>query len=109
MHNNCEKFLGLTDDLYAGGNYFMYSENYLAGNTYVKSVSTLMKTTEESNIHLLIRTMFNEAKGHGAKMLEVRGTSVMNQNLFNSIIAKRLGFTFEKLSESSFKLTAPIR
>lgn len=87
----------------------MYSENYLAGNTYVKSVSTLMKTTEESNIHLLIRTMFNEAKGHGAKMLEVRGTSVMNQDLFNPIIAKRLGFTFEKLSESSFKLTAPIR
>ena len=69
----------------------------------------MIKTTDETNIHLLIRTMFNEAKSHGATMLEIRGTAVMNTDLFNPVIAKRLGFTFEKLSESSFKITAPIR
>lgn len=52
--------------------------------------------------------MFNEAKSHGATTLELRGTDIMNNKLFNEAIARRLGFTFEKLSESSIKLTTPI-
>ncbi len=108
MHNNCEKFLGLTDDLYAEGQYFMYSKNYISGNTYTKSISTLMKATESTDLNLLIKTMFNEAKSHGATILEVRGTDIMNNKMFNEAIARRLGFTFEKLSESSIRLTAPI-
>ncbi|MCT2407685.1 HINT domain-containing protein [Chryseobacterium antibioticum] len=108
VHNNCERFLGLTNDLYAEGQYFMYSKNYISGNTYTKSISTLMKATESTDLNLLIKTMFNEAKSHGATMLEVRGTDIMNNKMFNEAIARRLGFTFEKLSESSIRLTAPI-
>ncbi|WP_306619856.1 hypothetical protein [Chryseobacterium ginsenosidimutans] len=80
----------------------------MAGNTYVKSISTLMKATESTDLKLLLRTMFNEGKSNGASMLELRGTDIMNNKLFNEAVAKRLGFTLEKLSDSSIRLTAPI-
>ncbi|MCS3869423.1 RHS repeat-associated protein [Chryseobacterium ginsenosidimutans] len=108
VHNNCETFLGLTDDLYAEGQYFVYSKNYISGNTYTKSISLLAKAQESTDLNLLLKTMFNEAKSHGATMLELRGTDIMNNKLFNEAVARRLGFTFEKLSESSIRLTSPI-
>ncbi|WP_259113550.1 Hint domain-containing protein [Chryseobacterium sp. JUb7] len=108
VHNNCERFLGLTDDLYAEGQYFVYSKNYISGNTYTKSISLLAKAQESTDLNLLLKTMFNEAKSHGATMLELRGKDIMNNKLFNETVARRLGFTFEKLSESSIRLTAPI-
>lgn len=52
--------------------------------------------------------MFNKAKSHGATTLELKGIAIMNNKLFNEAIARRLGFTFEKLSESSIRLTALI-
>ncbi|UZT99829.1 hypothetical protein ODZ84_09800 [Chryseobacterium fluminis] len=102
-------FPSITDDMYAAGQYYMYSTNSLSGGTYTKSISTLISSDSSSSLSLLLRTMNNEAKSVGAHTLIIEGTSIINLKLFNPGLAQRLGFLYTQTGESSIRLIQTVK
>ena len=99
----------ITDEMYAGGQYYMYSTNNLSNGTYTKSISTLISSDNTSSLSMLIKTMNNEAKSFGAHTLIIEGTSIINPKMFNPGLAQRLGFTYMQTSESSIRLIQSVK
>ena len=99
----------ITDEMYAGGQYYMYSTNNLSNGTYTKSISTLISSDNTSNLSILLKTMNNEAKSFGAHTLIIEGTSIINPKMFNPVLAQRLGFTYMQTSESSIRLIQSVK
>ncbi|PKF74381.1 sugar-binding protein [Chryseobacterium sp. PMSZPI] len=109
-HGNLKSFEKLTDGMYAGEQYYMYSVNSLSNSgTYTKSISTLISSDKTSSLSALLKTMNNEAKSAGAQKLVIEGTAIVNTKLFNPKLAQKLGFSYEKISESSIRLIQSVK
>jgi hypothetical protein len=58
----------------------------------------------------LLKAFEKEALEMGANVIEIEGIGVVNPKLMNgSVIAKKLGYIFNRLSDNSFKLTKILR
>jgi hypothetical protein len=103
-----EAFIG-TERIIAG--YDVVSQAQRIGNTYSITISGWYERVGESQgYRALLNALRSDAAAAGASDIEIIGAMVENQGLYRVVeaLAPRLGFTFERLTSTYFRLRGPV-
>ncbi|MDQ0067702.1 DUF6443 domain-containing protein [Chryseobacterium lathyri] len=84
------------------GTYSIYGTQGLVGDTYTRNIF-LMETKKKSlsGLRSTIATMEKQAAQKGANKISIYGAAVINDGFLNPAIAKRFGYSFEKIGSGS--------
>ncbi|MBB4807952.1 hypothetical protein HNP38_003292 [Chryseobacterium defluvii] len=84
------------------GEYSIYGTQGLVGNTYTRNIF-LMETSNKSlsGLRSTISTMEKQAVKSGANKISIYGAAVINEGFLNPNIARRFGYSFEKIGEGA--------
>lgn len=84
------------------GTYSIYGTQGMVGSTYTRNIF-LMETSKKSlsGLRSTIATMEKQAAQKGANKISIYGAAVINDGFLNPAVAKRFGYTFEKIGSGS--------
>ncbi|MCQ9635584.1 DUF6443 domain-containing protein [Chryseobacterium sp. WG23] len=84
------------------GTYSIYGTQGMVGNTYTRNIF-LMETSKKSlsGLRSTITTMEKQAAEKGASKISIYGAAVINDGFLNPAVAKRFGYSFEKIGSGT--------
>ncbi|GLB54014.1 hypothetical protein NBRC110019_30550 [Neptunitalea chrysea] len=89
--------------------YFARLKSLYNGGVLKVTVQILANVKGEVNLMKVIRSVEAEAKSAGAKKLVIEGVDIINSKLINPKIFERLGYSIEKTTETTIKITKNLK
>jgi hypothetical protein len=87
------------------GGFYVRAKTILSGGVFTKTVQTLASVEEGTSLIKLVKAFEAEAKSAGAKEIVIKGIDIVNKKLINTEAARRLGYTVEKITETSITIS----
>ena len=87
-------------------NFYVRMKVLFSGGTYKVAIQSLASLEDGTSLVKLIKSMESEAKAAGATNIVIEGVEIVNKKIIDKIqLVERLGYTVEKTTNSSIKIT----
>jgi hypothetical protein len=84
--------------------FYVYGSKLMKGTSYIRNIEGLGSLAPTASIPSLLKALETEAKAAGATKIILNGINVVEPRLMNADAARRLGYTYEQISENSIQL-----
>ena len=85
--------------------FYIRAKTFISGGVYTKTIQSLASLEEGTSMIKLIKGIEAEAKTSGAKNIVISGVDIVNKKIINTEAARRLGYTVEKITETSITIS----
>lgn len=87
------------------GGFYVRAKTFMSGGVYTKTIQSLASLEEGTSVIKLLKAFEVEAKSSGATKIVIKGIDIVNKKLINTEAARRLGYTVEKVTETTITIS----